>query len=250
MAYVYWIHLPEHTDILTEGYIGYTSRTVDERWKGHLKECKRSRNVNYPVYRAIAKYGAAILVTTLLEGSEEYCLDVENKLRPSRKIGWNLQEGGNKGTKGVDVTPETRAKISAAGKGRVFSEEHRRKLSEVQTGRVMSEDTKAKMSEQRSGIPRSEHTKVKHSQTLQQNPWRNSKAIKEIWVAAQDFYSKFAEDTSVSLIKFSRSLSVGECRLKKMLSKFKEGWVPEQDTNWLQFVEQYNKEHRESAPTI
>lgn len=28
MAYVYWIRLPEHTDILTEGYIGVTSKDI------------------------------------------------------------------------------------------------------------------------------------------------------------------------------------------------------------------------------
>ena len=49
---------------------------------------------------------------------------------------------------------ETRAKVSAAGMGRVVSEETREKIRVKSTGRVHSEDTRAKMSASMSGTPK------------------------------------------------------------------------------------------------
>ena len=49
---------------------------------------------------------------------------------------------------------ETRAKVSAAGMGRVVSEETREKIRVKSTGRVHSDDTRAKMSASMSGTPK------------------------------------------------------------------------------------------------
>lgn len=32
--FVYWVHLPEHSDKKSEGYIGIT-KNIDTRWKSH-----------------------------------------------------------------------------------------------------------------------------------------------------------------------------------------------------------------------
>lgn len=48
--------------------------------------------------------------------------------------------------KGRAVSPETCAKLKAAGKGRVFSEETRAKISISNTGKVMPPETRAKLS--------------------------------------------------------------------------------------------------------
>ena len=91
MAFVYWIHLPYHTDMLSEGYIGFTSKTVMGRYAQHKSDAKRYPHIT--LYKAFCKYGDDLLVTTLVEGSDEYCLDVENRLRPWNKIGWNIKLG-------------------------------------------------------------------------------------------------------------------------------------------------------------
>lgn len=49
------------------------------------------------------------------------------------------------------VSAETRAKISAANKGRVVSEKNRRMLSRAHRGKVVSAETRAKMSASRKG---------------------------------------------------------------------------------------------------
>ena len=40
-----------------KAYVGKTTDTVQVRWKEHLKDFKRKRCANRPLYRAIRKYG-------------------------------------------------------------------------------------------------------------------------------------------------------------------------------------------------
>lgn len=94
MAEVYWIHLPEHTDVFSEGYVGITSKTTAERFKSHIKESKRRDRKKYRIHNVIAKYSELLVVDTLLVCSDDYAIEVEAKLRPSPKIGWNTVAGG------------------------------------------------------------------------------------------------------------------------------------------------------------
>jgi len=95
MAEVYWIHLPEHTDMFTEGYIGMTTKTTKLRFQGHRNAARRTPRKNRSrIQNAIIKYQDILVVETLVICSREYALDLEYKLRPSPKIGWNLRMGG------------------------------------------------------------------------------------------------------------------------------------------------------------
>src|SRR3989337_2148756 len=94
MAEVYWIHLPEHTDMFSEGYIGITSKTTKERFRTHLKEAKRKDRKKYRIHNALAKYKDVVIVETLVICDEDYAIDLESKLRPLPRIGWNTLAGG------------------------------------------------------------------------------------------------------------------------------------------------------------
>ena len=37
MAEVYWIRKEDHIDVFTQGYVGVTSKTAQERFKEHVK---------------------------------------------------------------------------------------------------------------------------------------------------------------------------------------------------------------------
>ena len=89
-SYVYWIHLPEHTDVFTEGYVG-VSKYPERRLTEH-KKFKRNSHLTY----AFKKY-KNIVHTILLQGPEDYCFEIETKLRPTEEIGWNLAVGGQGG---------------------------------------------------------------------------------------------------------------------------------------------------------
>ena len=63
-------------------------------------------------------------------------------LKKGTYVPWNKGLGGT-----YEFSEESKAKMSAAQKGRVFSDEHRLKLSLVQKGKPKSEETKRKLSE-------------------------------------------------------------------------------------------------------
>jgi group I intron endonuclease len=115
-CYVYWVHLKEHADMFSEGYIGI-STNVSRRFKEHLRYCNSGGQ--YPICHAIRKHGKEnLIVTTILNASRSYCKDIENKLRPSKRIGWNLIEGGSDAPThtGMKHTEEAKKKISEASK--------------------------------------------------------------------------------------------------------------------------------------
>lgn len=213
MAFVYWIHLPEHTNIFTQGYVGYTNKTVEQRWKGHKKESRAARSLNYPVYNAIRKYGDALIISTVLEGAEDYCSNLEFKLRPEVKIGWNLHVGGNKGFMGSTHSNEAKAKISAKGRGRVFSEAHKNNLSASQVKVIL--------------IPK----------TLTSEPWASPRAIKSLWLNAEKLFDLYRDNEPIGAKRFaSISGELGQ-RARCILERFRNGWIPREDKDWFSFSE-------------
>ena len=146
---VYWIRAPHHSDMFSEGYVG-VARKAEKRWKyGHQWAVKQGRHDNPILVNAVTKYGWDNLIKeVVLVSDEEYCYDIEKKLRPSEKIGWNINIGGTRppvsksrgpdyvsplkgiprptpwrvgatpANKGKSPTAEARAKMSASGKGR------------------------------------------------------------------------------------------------------------------------------------
>ena len=79
MAHVYWLHLPEHKDFLTQGYIGAASN-ISARLRCHKHRFKSIWD--------------KLVVELLVESTIDYCFELEKKLRPSRNIGWNIAAGG------------------------------------------------------------------------------------------------------------------------------------------------------------
>lgn len=117
MTAVYWIAHKDHTDIFSQGYIG-VSNNVEKRWDYHKK-----KGENNHIRNAINKYGWDNLVKkVVLIGEEDYCLEIENKLRPADKIGWNLVCGGGKPPSALGKkfirSPEWIEKLRLANLGR------------------------------------------------------------------------------------------------------------------------------------
>ena len=79
--YLYWWRDHNHTDPLTEGYIGIT-RKLDQRIQRHKTEADWYRD----------DLEMHILYSGL---SKEKAEELENKYRPTTMIGWNIIEGGN-----------------------------------------------------------------------------------------------------------------------------------------------------------
>lgn len=127
---VYWIHLEEHTDMFSQGYIGVSKDTA-KRFEEH-----KNRPCNAHLKNAIKKYGWDKLIKTIvLIADEAYCLLMETKLRAEDKIGWNVIKGGGKPpiTKwnlGKHLSEETKAKISKNRMGKKHTPETQKKITD------------------------------------------------------------------------------------------------------------------------
>ena len=123
--FVYWIHLDEHTDIESQGYVGVTSNP-DKRLREHLKESLSSTPKNIHLARAMTKY--PVKRTLIFQGTKIACYEMEFDLRPVRNIGWNIQKGGK------IHTDENIQKRKESLKGRTFSDSHKNRLSASKMG--------------------------------------------------------------------------------------------------------------------
>ncbi len=85
--FIYWIRLPEHKNILEEGYVGI-SNNPSKRLKSH-----KTRSNNPHLTNCFKKY-PNIVMDIILEAEESFCKDIELKLRPAKNIGWNIEKGG------------------------------------------------------------------------------------------------------------------------------------------------------------
>jgi hypothetical protein len=94
---VYWIRAKDHSNMALEGYVG-VSKNANKRWKyGHFWAQKNGRHDNPHFANAIEKHGWDNLIKEILViASQEYCYELEAKLRPAESIGWNLAIGGHK----------------------------------------------------------------------------------------------------------------------------------------------------------
>ena len=91
--FVYWIHLPEQTNVTIEGYVGIAIN-FEQRMFAH-KSCAKTGK-EQTLYKAIRKYGWDNLIKEIiLISNEDYCLEIEKKLRPEPRLGWNIAVGGD-----------------------------------------------------------------------------------------------------------------------------------------------------------
>lgn len=152
MAFVYWIRHRDHTDILTEGYIGITNRSVSYRLKEHYRIV---RSIDAPndnvtvsiVHKAMYKYKDDIIVDTICECDHDYALWLENKIRPLPNIGWNISVGGMTCMLGRQQTDTQKMIVSKLWRGCEKSEQEARRLRHLCVDREVPEDEKKKRSE-------------------------------------------------------------------------------------------------------
>lgn len=153
-----------HTTPNGKKYIGVTSTSVERRWRSGAgyKGCPA-------FYHAINKYGwDNISHEIILRGLTREEADKKEKeyiLRFNTMVpnGYNLESGGSLNKEISEETREklrkshtnpsakTRAKISAATKGRKCSDETRARMSKAFKGRKLSEEARKHISESKKG---------------------------------------------------------------------------------------------------
>lgn len=86
---VYWIHYPQHNDIMQQGYVGITNNPR-KRYLDH-------RSLSAKVYSKSYKEGVtdpSTIFEVVIIGNRDFCLELEYNWRPTKNIGWNIAIGG------------------------------------------------------------------------------------------------------------------------------------------------------------
>lgn len=91
---VYWAHLPEHTDIKTQGYVGFAT-FFNQRKAKHYHNAKAKTDTNTHFYNALNKYTKNIVWDIIFSGPLEGCVQIEHYFRPLPNTGWNIIPGGS-----------------------------------------------------------------------------------------------------------------------------------------------------------
>jgi predicted GIY-YIG superfamily endonuclease len=247
--FVYWIHRPQYTNAEMSGYVGIT-KNLTSRIKDHF-----SGRTNSHLTSAIQKYDDINVRVLYVVDTEHEAKIVEESLRPSDDIGWNIVRGGG---------------IPPSSKGTVKSEEHKDKYSRGEAnpfyGKKHTPETRKLLSEKMKhnhpfyGKKRDSHSKVmsqkKHvtngsvskmmpideiEKFLEENPqWKLGRAkFKE---GSSKNYSaakkgtKFSEEHKDKLRKSSSTINKGKVVInngdnnkfieKKLLSEYlSSGWT-------------------------
>jgi hypothetical protein len=107
MYYVYWIHLKDHTDCMTQGYIGIT-QDLHERIRGHRKNKRKTKLTSF---LKCYSWDDCVEVDIMdMNLSLEDALLTEAYYRPTQMIGLNLQKGGELGVEPDWYSNEINAK--------------------------------------------------------------------------------------------------------------------------------------------
>ena len=108
-------HIKSDNMTLNEGYIGI-STSFEKRKYNHIRLMKECKHYNPILNRAYKKY--SLYFEVISNGSLEEMLFLEEKLRPNKSMGWNIEKGGG---------------MPPSNKGRAMSEEQKIKISKYIT---------------------------------------------------------------------------------------------------------------------
>ena len=130
MYVVYWARHVHHSHAMSEGYVGVTSKTLDDRKRSHYKVANSTNRPNVHFHSVLKKYQNEILWTVLYKNlSEKEAFEKEFEYRPNINIGWNSDRGGIKA-----ISPEWYANVAN-------KEAHRLKTSEATKLKIAEKDS-------------------------------------------------------------------------------------------------------------
>lgn len=207
-------------------YVGKTLSTLSLRIQRHFATARRGRG-GMAFAKALVKYGeAAFEWTAVFESDDNLQLcDVEKQmvaaLQTKGPLGYNLTDGGD-GSSGFNMPESTRDKIRVAATGRKRSLESRARQSAATKGRTLLAETKARMSAAKRGSKHSDATKAKLSEIAKRrtySPETRAKmsAARRGYKHSQETKAKIAESQTGKTrpsfsLEWRRNLSLAQLR--------------------------------------
>lgn len=164
-------------------YVGQTTRSVKTRWRAHLAAAKTKSGHCRALYAAIRKYRSESFTVETVAQAKTMLLLNEMEQQLIREMdtrsphGYNLKAGGDNGGAHHD---ETKAKMSASQKGRnkgvPLTAEHRANISASLTGRRPTPETLAKLRGRK--MPLEQRERLKNRVFTEEHRVRISEGLK------------------------------------------------------------------------
>lgn len=159
------------TNLITNKiYIGQTTKSIEERFRGHIKESKNYSKSNQYIHKSMRKYDVKNFIIEEIDiaySKEE--LDIKEEMHILNKNslvpnGYNLKTGGYSNC----WCKESRKKLSEKRLSMhlTHSEELKKHWSEMKKGKIKSKEHKEKIGMAHKNIPKSKEHREKISKTL------------------------------------------------------------------------------------
>ena len=202
-------------------YVGYTTKSLVDRWKQHQSESKNGSQ--YRLHQAIAEYGAENFCVWIIEDNilksrlkerEQYYIDLWNTVWPR---GYNSNRGGG-GV--IEHTSETkkilREKLSGEKHprgmlGKKHTPETKKKQSDTHIGKKHTPETKKKQSDAKIGEKNPFYGKRHKKETKEQmskkmsgekNPTKRLEVRKKISISNKRTNAKKRYDHDIEIGQF------------------------------------------------
>lgn len=220
-AYLYWIHLKEHNDPLTQGYIGL-SNNYKERWNQH-KRCANHGKKKDVVHLAMINYGIENIEFTLIcKTTREHASYLEGKFRPSASIGWNILKGGDSvGRVGLPQTDFQKLRISEIFKDKRLSDNALKSAASANANRIRTDAEICK---------RSNSILNKHLLDLHNTNY-------DVLSRTVDIYHQYLLGNKQYATAIA--LDIPYRGMKALFKRFENGYIPTDDERMLEFIKDY-----------
>jgi group I intron endonuclease len=156
---IYTLHDPDTLDVR---YVGFTSKSLEERLRGHIYDSKFEQHHKARWVRSILAANKRPVILHVETATPENWKERERFwINHFRKTGCRLTNSSDGGDGILNASAETREKMRASMLGRVPSAEARKKMSVARLGKPMSKHNREKLLAANTGRPLSEEHKGK-----------------------------------------------------------------------------------------
>lgn len=223
--------------MFSQGYIGVTSKTAQERFKEHVAIARQPKNQNkFILHSAINKHGVdSMVIDTICICDKEYAFMLEGKLRPERATGWNTSVGGYGAVgkrKYGPMNEEVKAKIA-------YANSHPRD----ETRENKRQGQFKRFSKERDIFGWSDEFLYTRNMRKPESPkkrfWKNPKCtihlLNTLYFNADKIFDiyKYADGKILPAFIVEMFGIGGDTPVKSLFKFFEAGWIPEKDEDWV-----------------
>ena len=195
-----------------------TRESLETRRTNHYRHASKAVRKSY-FQRALLAH-PDIVFEKILIADIDYCFEIENKLRPTKRIGWNCMPGGKQTGPMTDSQwSEAKSKEASERLKRMHREDPSiaKRISESNKGKKLSDVAKVRMSAAKKCL----------------QPWEQNHANKALWVNAQEIFEIMQIHLCIGVRNLSKIVPYTPDQLNKIHKLIRSGWIPMLDPAWV-----------------